>query len=355
MRPTKKTKRARLGSQALGVATNALGAAVRNLENARRIANFLRGRMELQTRPTDIYISSYPRSGTTLTQWILYLLTHDEQPDPDHLTKVSPWFERSLAIGELTADDLASFDSPRVFKSHLPREWLPDGARYIYVEREVEDVLVSYFHFYQAYLGFRGSLEDFYRRFVDGRVQYGSWFEHVASWHEHADDPDVLILRYEELLADRGHESGMGIADDESDTAETALDERTDEAGPGTTLAVARGEVEPEHAALTGHRHPDGHERGHVHHPARLAHLHVGRVEPEVGIGLARERAGTEGLDLGIERGADAADLALADVRDAECFDEILDPSGADTEHVGLLHHCEQGPLGPPAGLDERG
>ncbi len=159
--------------------------------------------MELETRPTDIYISSYPRSGTTLTQWILYLLTHDEQPDPDHLTKVSPWFERSLAIGELSADDLASFDSPRVFKSHLPREWLPDGARYIYVEREVEDVLVSYFHFYQAYLGFRGSLEDFYRRFVEGRVQYGSWFEHVAGWHEHADDPDVLILRYEELLADR--------------------------------------------------------------------------------------------------------------------------------------------------------
>ena len=203
MRPTKKTKRARLGSQALGVATNALGAAVRKLENARRIANFLRGRMELETRPTDIYISSYPRSGTTLTQWILYLLTHDEQPDPDHLTKVSPWFERSLAIGELSADDLASFDSPRVFKSHLPREWLPDGARYIYVEREVEDVLVSYFHFYQAYLGFRGSLEDFYGRFVDGRVQYGSWFEHVAGWHEHADDPDVLILRYEELLDDR--------------------------------------------------------------------------------------------------------------------------------------------------------
>jgi hypothetical protein len=203
MRPTKKTNRARLGSQALGVATSALGAAVRNLENARRIANFLRGRMELETRPTDIYISSYPRSGTTLTQWILYLLTHDEQPDPDHLTKVSPWFERSLAIGELSADDLSSFDSPRVFKSHLPREWLPDGARYIYVEREVEDVLLSYFHFYQAYLGFRGSLEDFYRRFVEGRVQYGSWFEHVAGWHEHADDPDVLILRYEELLADR--------------------------------------------------------------------------------------------------------------------------------------------------------
>ena len=203
MRPTKKTKRRLLGSRALGAATGALDVAVRNLDNARRIANFLRGQMEFRARHDDVFISSYPRSGTTLTQWILYLLTHEEQPDPDHLTKVSPWFERSLAIGELTADDLERFPSPRVFKSHLPREWLPDGARYIYVERDVQDVLVSYFHFYRAYLGFQGSLDDFHRRFMDGRVQYGSWFDHVAGWRAHAGDPDVLIVRYEDLVRSR--------------------------------------------------------------------------------------------------------------------------------------------------------
>ncbi|MFA9411474.1 MAG: sulfotransferase domain-containing protein, partial [Deltaproteobacteria bacterium] len=163
----------------------------------------LRGRMELEVRPTDVFISSYPRSGTTLTQWILYLLTHEEQPDPAHLTKVSPWFERSLAIGEVTAADLEHFPSPRVFKSHLPRQWLPDGARYIYVERDGLDVLVSYFDFYRAYLGFEGTLDDFYERFMNGRVQYGSWFEHVAEWRERASDPDVLIVRYEDLLSDR--------------------------------------------------------------------------------------------------------------------------------------------------------
>ena len=207
MRPTKtSTTRDRLqgtASRVLGLATSAIDVAVRNLDNTRRIANFLRGRMELEVRPSDVFISSYPRSGTTLTQWILYLLTHEEQPDPTHLTKVSPWFERSLAIGELTAADLAQFPSPRVFKSHLPREWLPDGARYIYVERDGLDVLVSYFHFYQAYLGFEGTLDDFYHRFMDGRVQYGSWFEHVAGWRERASNPDVLIVRYEDLLHER--------------------------------------------------------------------------------------------------------------------------------------------------------
>jgi hypothetical protein len=185
------------------MATSAIDVAVRNLDNARRIANFLRGSMELEVRPSDVFISSYPRSGTTLTQWILYLLTHEEQPDPAHLTKVSPWFERSLAIGELTGSDLERFPSPRVFKSHLPREWLPDGARYIYVERDGLDVLVSYFHFYRAYLGFEGTLDDFYRRFMDGRVQYGSWFEHVAGWRERASDPNILVVRYEDLLTER--------------------------------------------------------------------------------------------------------------------------------------------------------
>ncbi len=190
-------------SRALGLTASMLDATVRSLDNARRIANFLRGRMELEVRPSDVFISSYPRSGTTLTQWILYSLTHDEQPDPPHLTRVSPWFERSLAIGELNAADLNDLPSPRIFKSHLPRRWLPDGARYIYVERDAADVIVSYFHFYQAYLGFEGTLDEFYRQFMRGRVQYGSWFDHVAGWREHASDPDVLILRYEELLRDR--------------------------------------------------------------------------------------------------------------------------------------------------------
>lgn len=206
MRPTKTSFRhgiARPVSGALRLASSALDASVRNLDNARRITKFLRGRLELEVRPDDVFVSSYPRSGTTLTQWILYLLAHDGETEPDHLTRVSPWFERSLAIGEVTAGSLERFPSPRVFKSHLPREWLPDGARYVYVERDVRDVLVSYYHFYGAYLGFEGTFDEFFERFMAGRVQYGSWFDHVAGWRAHAGDSDVCIIRYEDLLSDR--------------------------------------------------------------------------------------------------------------------------------------------------------
>ena len=124
--------------------------AVRNLDNARRIANFLRGRMEFGVRPTDVFISSYPRSGTTLTQWILYLLTHDEQPDP------SASHERVALVRAFAGHRRAhrhrlwsAFRRRGCSRVTSRREWLPDGARYIYVERDGLDVLLSYFHFYR--------------------------------------------------------------------------------------------------------------------------------------------------------------------------------------------------------------
>ncbi|MEM7136526.1 MAG: sulfotransferase domain-containing protein [Myxococcota bacterium] len=197
MRPSTTT------SRLLGITSQWLDVAVRNLDNARRIINFLHGRNGFVVRPDDVFVASYPRSGTTLTQWITYLLAHGDEGDPEHLTQVSPWFERSLAIGDHTSASFESFPSPRVFKSHLPRAWLPDGARYIYVERDGQDVLLSYYHLYRNYLGFEGTLDEFYRRFVRGRVQYGSWFDHVEGWRAHETDPDILVVRYEELLADR--------------------------------------------------------------------------------------------------------------------------------------------------------
>ncbi len=60
-----------------------------------------------------------------------------------------------------------------------------------------------------------------------------------------------------------------------------------------------------------------------------------------------------EGLHLGVERGADAADLALRERGDAERLDEVFHPARADPQHVGLLDHREQRPLGASTGLQE--
>jgi hypothetical protein len=185
------------------VSAGALERTAEAVEDARRVASFLRGHFAFRAQPTDVFVASYPRSGATLLTWMLHLLLHEEDAPPTHINQVAPWYERSLATGELRADDFERFAAPRVFKSHLPREWLPDGARYVYVVRDGRDVAVSYYHFYRDYLRFQGSFDAFFDRFLAGRLQYGSWFKHVAGWRSHVGDPSVLVLAYEEVVRDR--------------------------------------------------------------------------------------------------------------------------------------------------------
>jgi hypothetical protein len=129
------------------------------------------------------------------------LLGRDD--DFDHIGEVAPWYERDLAIGHRSAADLDARPSPRVFKSHLPHGWVPAGSRVIYIERDGRDVAVSYYHLYREYLGFEGSFDEFFARFLDGHVQYRSYFRHVAGWRAHARGPSVLWVRFEDLRADR--------------------------------------------------------------------------------------------------------------------------------------------------------
>jgi hypothetical protein len=150
-------------------------------------------------RPDDIFIVTYPRSGTTWMQMILYQLTTDGNMDFPHIYEYCPEFERSA----LSAGGFEARPSPRLFKSHLPFHQIPKGpCKYIYVVRDGRDVAVSYYHLYRSHYGYRGTFEEFFDRFMRGRVDAGSWFAHVKGWWRHRHDRNVLCLRYEELLGD---------------------------------------------------------------------------------------------------------------------------------------------------------
>ena len=167
-----------------------------------RTARFLRGWLEFESRPSDIFVSSYPRSGTTWLLYIVHVLLHGGDSGFRHITDVAPWFERNLSLGRCRASDFARTTGPRLFKSHLPLRWLPGGARYIYVERDGRDVAVSYYHFYRSHLQYEGDFESFFDRFLRGKLQYGSWFKHRAGFRTLAERADLLVLQYESLLAD---------------------------------------------------------------------------------------------------------------------------------------------------------
>jgi hypothetical protein len=189
----------RWATRGLGWAHRALEAGREQLADGARTAAFVRGYLEFRPRPTDVYVATDPRSGTTWMQFLVYLLVSERTLAFDHISQVSPWFERSLALGTRTADDFSRLPSPRVFKSHLRPAWVPTPGRVIYVERDGLDVLVSYFHFYRSHLGFEGTFDEFYERFMEGTLQYRSWFDHVQAWRAAARDRSVLWVRYEEM------------------------------------------------------------------------------------------------------------------------------------------------------------
>ena len=167
-------------------------------------------------------------------------------------------------------------------------------------------------------------------------------------------DPAALPGRSEQQLVDGSHETAVGIADHQAHTGQAALDQAAQERSPGVALIVAGGKLESEHAALASGGDADRDQSRHGDDPATVADLDVGGVEPQVWVELAGERTRSEGLDLGVERGAHPADLALRERSHAQGGDEVLDPASADSGHVGFAYDCEQRSLGTSARLQKR-
>ena len=114
-----------------------------------------------------------------------------------------PFLDRLFTYRIKSVKDLENLSDPRIFKSHLDYQHIPKGpCRYIYVERDGKDVVVSYFHFHVSHLGYKGTFAEFFDLFVQGKVMYGSWFQHIAGWRKHRDDPHVLYLNFEEIKQD---------------------------------------------------------------------------------------------------------------------------------------------------------
>ena len=80
----------------------------------------------------------------------------------------------------------------------------------------------------------------------------------------------------------------------------------------------------------------DGDYHGPADDPSALAHLHVGRVEPEVGPG-SFQRPGEEGVHPLVDFDAEAADLALRHAASTHGLHQIVHGAGGNPVDVCLL------------------
>ncbi len=191
----------RLGSRLLGVAQRALAGLSNLLTFTGRAIDLVKLRYVVyEPRPDDLFLVAYPRSGMIWLQMMLYQLTTDGSMEFSHISEVIPSFERLPASGK----DLEAMSPPRIFKSHLSYKRIPKGpCRYIYCCRDGRDVAVSCFHYFRAQRRFGGEFEEFFERFMRGKLLgCASWPKHVAGWWAHRQDPNVLFLWYEEAVAD---------------------------------------------------------------------------------------------------------------------------------------------------------
>ncbi|WOG83519.1 hypothetical protein DCAR_0102695 [Daucus carota subsp. sativus] len=169
-------------------------------------------------RKNDIFLVTAPKSGTTWLKAVIYALINREAchpQDPHHplLTQTPHQLVPFLQYVEASCYDSVcnSLDDSgtRIFGSHIPTVslpesiWMEEGAKIVYMSRDIKDTFVSLFHFANK-IDSRPSpisLEKAFDLFCRGSSPSGAvWDQILGYWKESLDKPDkVLFMRYEEM------------------------------------------------------------------------------------------------------------------------------------------------------------
>jgi len=187
-----------------------------------------------ESRPDDTWVVTYPRSGTTWTQELVWLiannldyetarriplmhrfpfiefniLVHDEKKA--ELLKLNAGDSEKLdlvqQISQPVYDVLNAMKSPRFIKTHLPISLLPPnlldvGCKVVYMARNPKDVAVSYYHHNRLIKlhGYVGDFPCYWDYFEKNLIPWAPYWSHVIEGWNLRHHPNVLFLFYEEM------------------------------------------------------------------------------------------------------------------------------------------------------------
>ncbi|XP_044525254.1 sulfotransferase 1C1-like [Gracilinanus agilis] len=163
-----------------------------------------------QAKPNDLLIASYLKAGSIWLLYILDLIQNDgdlEKCHQDNIYMKFPIVEwKSPSIINSGVDAVMKIPSPRIMKTHLPAQMLPpsfwkQNTKIIYMARNAKDSVASYYYFSREVneLPDPGTWEELIERFMNGKMLYGSWYDHVKGWWEKKDKYPILYLFYEDM------------------------------------------------------------------------------------------------------------------------------------------------------------
>ena len=155
-------------------------------------------------RKTDIFIVTYPKSGSYWMQCLLgNALIVKQGEDRINAQSAHHYIPNLNDIG---ADEpmalwrYAKRSSPRVFVTHSPFDPRMLKGQVVYVLRDVRDVLVSYYyHERKMRRDFDASMSQYIRQ---NEYYPCAWDEHVRAWLLDRPETDrIHLVRYEQLRA----------------------------------------------------------------------------------------------------------------------------------------------------------
>jgi hypothetical protein len=128
------------------------------------------------------------------------------------ISQVVPWLELAVDLGQdLEAAQYGDANGkPRFFKSHAWERDCPKFQKTIVCFRDPCDVVLSFYHFFEDWFFEKGTLgldrfaNEFWlkRGTPPSKMQNASYFVFLTSWLARRDDPNVLLLFYEDLKED---------------------------------------------------------------------------------------------------------------------------------------------------------
>jgi hypothetical protein len=145
-------------------------------------------------RPADVFVGSYPRSGSTWLRFMLLEILVGQSSGFDNTNEMLP------DVGKHEAGSPVLPDNGRLIKTH--ERFRPEYKKAIYLVRDPRDVALSEFA-YQKALGYaKDDFDAYVERFLSTGVNpFGSWIEHASSWLNAAETGrgEILHVNFEEL------------------------------------------------------------------------------------------------------------------------------------------------------------